>query len=178
MYLVLPGFSLKNKSEAEAVASALTSKGKEVYMHEWRHWANGDSNILFANRANINNYSIEWDPQEEIKIIKAHITEPVNIIAKSIGTYIASALLLSTKVEKLLLMGIPIRDLSPEELDVYYNLGKLEKFNVIQNLYDPHGAATQVDALLTGQNYTMYTKQSDDHSYPYTEDILSLMEIS
>lgn len=177
MYLVLPGFSLKNKGEAEAIASALVAKDQKVYFHKWRHWAQDTSDIFFAGRSQIADKSINWDPQEEIKIIREYISEPLNIVAKSIGTYIASALLLEYKPEKLLLMGIPVNDLTPEELNVYYNLGKLENFNVIQNLHDNHGSATQVDALLTGLNYKMYTKQSSDHSYNYIEDILSILEL-
>lgn len=32
MYLLLPGFSIKNKEEAEAIASALRDLGKDIYI--------------------------------------------------------------------------------------------------------------------------------------------------
>jgi hypothetical protein len=174
MYLVLPGFSLKNKAEAEAIASALEAKGKTVYMHKWRHWAENNQDILFNNKSDA---QIKWDPQAEIQIIEENLKEPFSIVAKSIGTYVASALLLRHIPDKLILMGIPVNDLSTEELDVYYNLGKLKEFTVIQNLHDDHGAATQVEALLTGTNYKLFTKQASDHRYPYIDDILSILDI-
>jgi hypothetical protein len=163
MYLVLHGFSLKNKDEAEAIASAIKLKGEEVYLHKWRHWESE---------------SAKWDPIEEIKRIKPNIKQPINIVAKSIGTFVACALLLEFTPQKLLLMGIPINDLSAEELNVYFNLGKLKTFNVVQNSKDTHGSSTQVENLLSGLNYKLIIKEADNHSYLYIEDILNLLELN
>lgn len=157
MILVLPGFSIKNKEEAEAIASALSAKGEKVYVHNWRHWIE----------------NIEWNPQEELRLIRLNITEPFSIVAKSIGTYIAAGMLLQNVPGKLILMGIPINDLTKEELDVYFNLGKIQNFSVIQNTQDPHGSAEQVRELLSGLNYKLITKESTDHSYKYPTDVLT-----
>jgi len=161
MILILPGFSIKNKEEAEAIASALLAKGQKVYVHNWRHWIE----------------DIEWNPQEELRLIKLNVKEPFSVVAKSIGTYIASGMLLHNVPDKLILMGIPVNDLTEEELDVYFNLGKIQNFSVIQNSKDPHGNAEQVRELLVGLNFKLITKEASDHSYKYIPDILSELGI-
>lgn len=163
MYLLLPGFSIKNKAEAEAIASALRDLGKDVYIHNWRHWSS----------------ETQWDPIEEIKIIKQNINieERINIIAKSIGTFIACSILPELRIEKLVLMGIPINDLSEQELEVYKNLKDIKGFSVIANNNDSHGNVVQVTTLLESYDCRLIVKESEDHSYPYIDDILSLLDL-
>lgn len=162
MILILPGFSLKNKAEADAIASALENLNQEVYLHTWQHWEN--PNVL-------------WNPSEEVEKIKVRITEPYSIVAKSIGTLIAAELVSLYQPEKVILMGIPINDMSPQELNYYNNVKQLKNLLVIQNKYDTHGSATQVDALLTDVQYKLLTKESSDHSYPYVDEIISFLEL-
>jgi hypothetical protein len=162
MYLILPGFSKKNESEATEIENQLSRFSTSIYLHRWQHWDNADS---------------KWNPIKEIDLIRNKIDGSITIISKSIGTYIAASLLTLHTPENLILMGIPVNDLSVDELNVYFNLQKLKKFSVVQNKYDPHGSATQVEALLSGSKYQLYVKDENTHSYPYAQDILSLLDL-
>lgn len=164
MYLVLPGFSLKNKEEAEAIALAIESKNQKVYLHKWRHWDNPEA---------------EFDPWLEVDLIKKQIEGgDLNIVAKSIGTYIAVNLLKEVPVNKLTLMGIPVSDLTAEELTSYSALSNLEHFTVIHNDKDPHGNIQQVEDLLSGLEYDLILKEAAHHEYRYVEDILKALGLN
>ncbi|MBE0574024.1 hypothetical protein IH575_03915 [Candidatus Dojkabacteria bacterium] len=165
MILILPGFSIKNKEEAESIASALREKGEQVHLHMWRHWDSPDT---------------KFDPEVEIDLIKQHIRNPseLNIVGKSIGTYIASLMLKDTTVNRLVLLGIPAKDLNPEELAAYTNLSNLEHFVVIHNDKDPHGDIQAVEDLLSGLEYELILKEAGHHSYNYVEDIIEALGLS
>lgn len=74
-------------------------------------------------------------------------------------------------------MGIPINDLSEQELEVYKNLKDIKGFGVIANNNDSHGNVVQVTTLLEGYDCRIIVKESEDHSYPYINDILSLLDL-
>lgn len=163
MFLILPGFSTKNKEEAVAYGDRLKEFDNEIYIHEWKHWRDNS----------------KWDPSLEVEILsqKLAATSEINVIAKSIGTYIACKLIPNLKIKTMILMGIPINDLTEQELQLYKNLQSLETFYVIANNNDPHGNVVQVTSLLEGFDYRLIVKESIDHTYPYIEDILALLAI-
>lgn len=177
LILFLPGFSLKGKEESSMYLSRLQDLKQDVYRHEWRHWKTEEL-VQFKNRDSLDKDK-SWNPDKEIEIIKSQvdIKRPISIVAKSIGTFVAAKMLPQLKVDNLVLMGIPINDLTDEELKVYKNLKLVRKFSVIANRNDSHGSVEQVKDLLREYEYELLTKESAEHAYPYVDDVVKLLEL-
>lgn len=161
--IILPGFSPQNRDWANEVKDSLKS---EAYIHEWKHWETGENK--------------DFDLQKESrKVIELIGDNEIKIIAKSIGTLIAAGILpeIHNKLEKLILCGIPVNDLSEDELKAYDNLTILDpnKIIVIQNKDDNHGTLAQVQELLRNLNIEIREKPRDDHHYPYYEDFKKIL---
>lgn len=176
--LYLPGFSLKSKTEAVLNTSTLKEAGYDAFIREWRHWKDQSEIIKFASKEKFPT-EIQWDAGKEIDKIKSEVdlNSPISIIAKSIGTYIAACLIPDANIERLILMGIPVNDLDESELQKYQNLKNLNcSISLIQNINDNHGSLEQVENLLKGINYQLISKDSEDHSYNYPDEIRFLLE--
>jgi predicted alpha/beta hydrolase family esterase len=164
--LILPGGSIKNKEWAEQTKLNL-SKKFDCEVVFWKHWQTGQKEE-------------NWIEKESDKIIENN-NEPINILAKSIGTAIAAFVLQKNfaLINKLILCGIPLNDLDPGEEKIYEALKIIELNNVlcIQNESDPHGNFQQVEALIhsIGSDITILSKPREDHEYPYTHDFIQFL---
>lgn len=152
--LILPGFSDTNKEWVNGVAQNL-KVSETIRPFYWMHWS--DSNSKF-------------DVEEKAQLIVKHIKgDRIKIVAKSIGTLIALKLLslIPDQVEKVVLCGLPINDLKPEEIEFVkmMSVNNKDKVTIIQNSNDPHGTFEQVKDF-----GDVFLKESDNHEYPYFEE--------
>lgn len=158
--LILPGFNIKNREWARACAANLKEFDAKVI--EWKHWATGNPD--------------DFKPQSEAEFIQTSLTDtPVNIIAKSLGTLVAMHfLLLGGSINKLILCGIPLRDIGEQEKQNYKILSTIppEKISIMQNEFDPHGTLTEVNQFIGDLelNLKVGKKLRDDHDYPFFAD--------
>ncbi len=167
---ILPGFSLKNKGWAEEVKSKLPEHLNSQVIY-WKHWQTENNN--------------DWDPESEARtIIELIGTDQVNIIAKSLGSYVASLVLqlTSDKIEKLILCGIPLHDMTDQEQNrMAINLRVIapQRLLCIQNAEDPHAQYEEVKQFLESVNPAINLTQKDrsDHEYPYFEEYKYFMDI-
>jgi predicted alpha/beta-hydrolase family hydrolase len=165
-YIYLPGYSLKNLDELEAITGILTQNNYDTLVYKWRHWSDENE---------------KWDPDYDAgKIIQAsQDSNEITIIAKSLGTHIAVKLAdkIRDKVKLIILMGIPINDLDDGEKSDY--IKTLTGLNIpiylIHNRKDNHGSLHQVQELLKAVRYDLIIKESDDHRYNYPEDVLKII---
>lgn len=164
--IFLPGYSIKNKKEQSNIAKALEENNFKVYQHQWRHWENPD---------------ISWDPNVEVERILEFINSTneteFSLIGKSIGTFVSTKLLsqFPKDLKILILMGIPVNDLDPEEIKQYDVLDSTNiPLYVIQNNKDPHGNVDQTKDILEDSNYKELIMEADTHEYEYIEDILEI----
>ena len=90
--IILPGYSPHNKDWAEGIKAKLVL-GHNVVVHNWEHWDKGGSLSAKKEASRI----LEEVGHEDI----------VNIIAKSVGTFIAVLLLPNSaqKVRKIIFLG-------------------------------------------------------------------------
>ena len=160
--ILLPGFSIQNKDWAEEIKSQIGEK-INLEIHYWPHWQTGQT-------------VDGWKEIEVEKFFKETENQPINLICKSIGTFIA-VMAISKKLElinKIILCGIPIYDLRPRDEVFYQVLGKLpaEKVLVIQNEKDNHGSFEEVKKMIEGINpeIKVISKPREDHNYPYPEE--------
>jgi len=164
--LILPGFSLKNKDWAESIQKEL-SGNFDCEVVYWPHWETGEKEE-------------DWIGKEAQKIVENN-SEPIDIIAKSIGTAV-TAFVIKKKpelIKKLILCGIPLNDLDPGEETVYDSLKVLNTNNIlcIQNEKDPHGNFEQVKKVVHTINpeIEIVSKARNDHEYPYSEDFIQFL---
>lgn len=133
--LVIPGYSISNKEWAKTTAQKL---GGQTF--EWTHWTNPNS---------------KFDPQNEAqKIIKIIGDTKINLVVKSIGTYVLMLALDKIKINKLIICGICINDLNEKELESYKILKDFDykKVIVFQNSDDKHGSFNEVKSFLASIN--------------------------
>lgn len=155
--LILPGYSEKNRKWVDEVASNLKT-GETVRPFYWAHW---DDELK------------TFDVDEKATLIAKHIKgDSINIIAKSIGTLVTAKLftIIPDQIKKVVLCGIPVNDLKPEELEFVKTIciNNKNKITIIQNSNDPRGTYEQVKDFGNVTN-----KDSDTHDYFYFEDINS-----
>lgn len=167
--LILPGYSIGNKEEAEKIKKDLPSDF-EVVLWNWPHWETGHSET-------------GWLEIEAEKIITTLKQEPVNIVAKSIGTAVAMILLkrIPHQIKKVVLCGIPIQDFLPGNDQYYEALDYPPAENVlcIQNENDNHGSYNTIERFVHNINpeIKVVSKPSSDHNYPYSEDITAFLKV-
>jgi predicted alpha/beta-hydrolase family hydrolase len=156
---VLPGYSLHNKDWSEETAKLIKAEG-EIRPVYWNHWE--DSTKRF-------------DPKEKVRlIVDVARQNSINIIAKSIGTLVASYIIeqVPDRIEKVIFCGIPIDDLNEGDKEVYREVLRnfaVEKILCIQNEGDPHGTFNQVKDFLAKINPEIKVVSMDrsDHEYPF-----------
>lgn len=159
--IILPGYSLKNKAWAIETAINLGLEvGKSVWA--WQHWDDPETRF---------NFEIET-----AKIIKTN-NEPVNIIAKSVGTVVASNIVLKNKglVNRLILCGVPVNDIDDREINIITSvLKQFDRKNVLcfQNTSDPHGTFDQIKKVFGASeiDIALVEKDRPDHEYPYYKE--------
>jgi predicted alpha/beta hydrolase family esterase len=166
--IILPGLSIGNKESVEIIATGLKEKFDDVLAWNWPHWVTGVDTDFNADA-------------EATKLINL-ITEPVYIVAKSVGTFVAMKVLQSKSnlVPKLVLNGIPMKGLSDDDKKMYQSqLTNLDpkKLLVIQNQNDHWGKYDEVKDFMNAINpkINVVSKPRDDHSYLYVEDYIRFL---
>lgn len=149
--LILPGFSDKNKDWVNEVANNLDINGIIRPFH-WAHWTDEGK---------------KFDAQEKAELIVKHAKgDNLNIIAKSLGTLVACKLylLIPDQIERMVLCGIPVKDLKYDEILTIKNTLKSneEDFICFQNSKDPHGSYEKVKDFGKVRYF-----ESNTHEYPY-----------
>jgi pimeloyl-ACP methyl ester carboxylesterase len=158
--IILPGFSVTNKDWAYEVQTKL---GADAVVHEWKHWKTGDDSDFV-------------DEEEIAQILEKIDNQKVNILAKSIGTFIAVRLLERKLIEKLILCGIPLGFLKKNSLhlEAYQSLADFPASKVIcfQNAQDTAGTYQEIEKFIHEINpsITIVSKPRSDHHYPYFVD--------
>lgn len=157
--IILPGFSPHNKVWAEDIKKDVNLSHKAL-VHNWRHWQKGGGLSL--------KYEIE-------AILQRVGNEKINIIAKSVGTYVAAKILpkMKNQVEKIILCGIP--STSEKRKEIYKEgFADFPAKNIIcfQNEEDPFATYDEVKKFMRRINpkVKVVKKSRSDHDYPYSED--------
>lgn len=160
--IIIPGYSAHNKDWLEVTAGSIRGEG-EIRPIYWGHWEDP---------------GVKFDPQEKANLLDGVSGKRVvDIVAKSIGTLVASFLIEKSpeKVRKVIFCGIPLNDIGDEEKEVIKNaLRKISPENIIcfQNDEDPHGGADKLKGFLSefGNNIQIVLKARDDHEYYYQDE--------
>jgi hypothetical protein len=152
--LVLPGYSIKNKTWADEVCRNLKIDGI-IRPFYWMHWTDE---------------SDKFDAKEKAQLIAKHVKgNSVNIIAKSIGTLVASYLyeLVPNQIEKVIFCGIPINGFDEEKIEVVKKCitGKGNNFLGFQNTSDPYSNFDKVKDF-----GNIVAKERSNHEYPYFDE--------
>lgn len=155
--IILPGFTLKNLKWVDEVSNNLEVEGIIRPIH-WDHWKD-ESN--------------KFDAKEKAIVIARHARgEKINIIAKSIGTLVASLIIqkIPDQIDKVIFCGIPINDLSEDDaLQIKKAIGLTkDRIVVYQNSNDPHGSFQQIKGFEL--EFNLIEKPSYNHDYPYFEE--------
>jgi len=160
--IIIPGFSDHNKEWLETTAKSVKTDG-EIRPIYWGHWT--DPNIKF-------------DPMEKAQLLDGVSGKRVvDIVAKSLGTLVASYLIEKSpeKVRKVIFCGIPLNDIGDEEKEtIKAALRKISPENIIcfQNDEDPHGGTDMLKGFLSefGNDIQIVLKARDDHEYFYQDE--------
>lgn len=151
---ILPGYSLHNKEWGEEVAKNLKVEG-EIRPVFWEHWSDPE---------------YKFKPKEKADLLVRHTNgEAVNVVAKSIGTLVASYIInqIPDRINKVIFCGIPVNDIGP--VNAEFIKGEIKKLGdkaiVLQNEDDPHGSFDQVKDF-----GNVHSKPRNDHDYPFYEE--------
>lgn len=160
--LVLPGYSAKNKEWSEQAAANLKIDG-QIRPVFWDHWTDPTKKFKVAEKARL-----LGDISETLVI---------NIVAKSVGTLVASYIIQKypSQIGKVVFCGIPLNDFDEkdkEEMKKAIIALPSESIICYQNEADPHGTSEQVKNYIDKINskITIIEKNRDDHEYPYYEE--------
>ena len=160
--IIIPGYSPSNKLWLEGTAKSIRGEG-EVRPIYWNHWTDPEA---------------RFDPGEKANLLEG-ITgkRVVDIIAKSIGTLVASHLIMKSpeKIRKVIFCGVPLNDIGEDEKEmIKAALRKLNPENIIcfQNDEDPHGGTEMLKGFLSefGTDIQVIEKARDDHEYFYQDE--------
>jgi pimeloyl-ACP methyl ester carboxylesterase len=160
--VILPGYSVHNKEWLEETAQKIGVDG-EIRPIYWEHWTDPD---------------LKFNAVEKAKLIDGVAgIRAVDIIAKSIGTFVAGCIIEKSpqKIRKVILNGICLEDLSEDEKEILKSALKLispENIICFQNEEDPHGDFEQAKKFLSDVDpeIVIVSEPRDDHEYPYIDD--------
>lgn len=156
---ILPGYSAKNKEWLEKCAMSITPEGyvRPIF---WDHW---------------DDPSQKFDAKEKADLISRHSKgDKINIIAKSIGTYVAALIIdqIPDQINKVIICGIPINDIDGKRKETFKKAIESldnEKIICFQNENDPHGSYQEVKTFLSDE-VKIISKDRSDHDYPFFEE--------
>lgn len=156
---ILPGYSAKNKDWVDDVSKNLNIGGdlRPIY---WDHWQDE---------------SQKFKPEEKARLLGDLAPGMVvNIVAKSVGTLVAAYMIeaIPEQIKKVVFCGIPITDLSNDEIELIKKVVRLcgDKIICFQNENDPHGSFAQVKEFTKA-----ILKPGSNHEYPYYEDFSNFL---
>ncbi|OGM57526.1 hypothetical protein A2955_04225 [Candidatus Woesebacteria bacterium RIFCSPLOWO2_01_FULL_37_19] len=164
--VILPGYSKHNREWAEDVARKL-KLGHKIVVHEWKHWSSKGGFSLKS---------------EVAKILEEVGNEKVNIIAKSVGVFVALNLIpkIPTKVNKVIFCGIA--SVVAEDRSALLETSLLEipveYFLCIQNEHDKYVPFAQANEFYHAvePKLKVISKPRSDHNYPYFEDFQKFLK--
>lgn len=114
----------------------------------------------------------KFDPMAKAQLIAKHTKgDKINIIAKSIGSLVASYVIkqIPEQINKVIVCGIPINDIQDvEKIEIKEALRGMDKDKLIcyQNVEDPHGFFSDVKEFIP-EGIKLISEPRDDHHYPY-----------
>lgn len=166
--IILSGYSIHNKEWLEETAEKI-GVGGEVRPIFWEHWTDPAS---------------EFDAEEKAKLIdNVAGMRVVDIIAKSIGTFVAGCIIQKSpeKIHKVVLCGICLNDLNDNEKEILKSALKLippENVVCFQNEEDPHGDFNQAKKFLSDVDSKIraISKPRDDHEYFYIDEFREFLK--
>lgn len=158
--LILPGYSAHNKEWVEAVAKNLKLEG-EIRPIFWDHWTNPEKH---------------FKPKEKARLLSGVAKgKVVNIIAKSVGTLVATYIALDIPMQlgKIVLCGIP--STSDERLKIFKEaFGNFDPAKIVcfQNERDPFAKPDEIRKFMSKVNpkIKVLSMPRRDHNYPYFEE--------
>lgn len=160
--IIIPGYSAHNRKWLEDVTGEIKAEG-EIRPIYWGHWDDPEVSFNPVQKANL----LDGISGKRV----------VDIVAKSIGTLVASYLIQKSpeKIRKVIFCGIPLNDISEDRKEVIKDaLSKIPPENIIciQNDEDPHAGFDMVKNFLSGfgDNIQVISKPRNDHEYFYQED--------
>ncbi|KKU10307.1 MAG: hypothetical protein UX13_C0015G0016 [Candidatus Woesebacteria bacterium GW2011_GWB1_45_5] len=157
--VILPGYSSKNKDWAMEAAREV-KMDHEVRPILWDHWQDPDK---------------KFDAKEKADdVVDILLDERVNIIAKSIGTLVASYMIekITERIDKVVFCGIPLNGLTEDKKQDMRNALKSfphDKIICFQNQEDPQGSFDAVKKFISevSPDIKVVSKPREDHEYPY-----------
>jgi hypothetical protein len=160
--IILPGYALPNKKWLEETAQKIKGDS-EIRPIYWGHWTDENS---------------KFDPKQKARLLDSVAgRRVVNIVAKSIGTFVAGYIIQNSpeKINKVILNGICLNDLNDGEKEILKSALKLissENIICFQNENDPHGSFDEAKNFLyeVDPKITVISKPRDDHEYFYHDD--------
>lgn len=160
--IILPGYTIHNKEWLEETAKKIVSDG-EIRPIYWGHWTDSD---------------IKFNPREKAQLLDGVAGKRVvDIIAKSIGTFVAGLLIEKNpeKIRKVILNGICLNDLNENEKETLKSALKfVQPENIIcfQNDEDPHGTFDQAKKFMldVSPEIVVISKPRSDHEYFYVDE--------
>ena len=157
--IILSGYSEHNREWAEEIKSQMDI-GHEVVVHNWKHWTGGNFSLV-----------------QELESISQEVgQEKINIIAKSVGVYVALNLIpkISSQINKVILCGIASVVAEDRYALVESTLAKIpvEKILCIQNENDKFVPFAEAEKFYHSvePKLRVISKPRSDHHYPYSED--------
>ncbi|KKQ98725.1 MAG: hypothetical protein UT24_C0001G0006 [Candidatus Woesebacteria bacterium GW2011_GWB1_39_12] len=171
--IILPGYSLHNKEWAEEVAEDLTAKGLQTTVHYWRHWR--DESLSLSLRFELEKITEEIG-KEKINPHNQKVGVGVNIIAKSVGVYVALNLIpnIASQINKVFFCGIASVGGEDRKGLVKTVLSKIPIENIlcIQNESDKFVTFDEAEKFYhsVDPKIKVVSKPRSDHNYPYPED--------
>jgi hypothetical protein len=160
--VIIPGYAPHNKTWLEETAKQL-GDDDDIRPIYWDHWKEPGA---------------RFDAKEQGQHISS-ITQvgSCDIVAKSIGTLVASYLILQdpSDIHKVIFCGIPMNDLSEADKAIIKTALKSippEQVLCIQNDEDPHGTTDQLVNFLSSfdSDVKVESKTRIDHEYPFVDD--------
>lgn len=162
--IILPGYSEHNKVWAKEFAQRLAKKDLVVITHFWRHWSEAKA------------FSLEYEVD---KIIDEIGDNRVNIVAKSVGVWVALNLIprIADKVNKVIFCGIAsVKGKKKKELlRLILKSVPLENILCIQNEKDKFVPFEEAQKFYHSvePKLKVISKPRSDHDYPFYEDFES-----
>jgi predicted alpha/beta-hydrolase family hydrolase len=165
--LIFPGGAVNTREWANLIGEQLNSE-LPTEVIEWRHWG---TEVREDN----------WIEKEAQRVVERVGKGRINILAKSIGTAVAMTVLRLKPeiVNKLILCGVPLHDLSDNDRLLYNQLKDFPHPNLLclQNENDNHGSFGEAEKFLHAINpdIGIISRPRADHDYPYTEDFINFL---
>lgn len=178
--IVLPGYSEHNREWAEEVAKELRSNGITTTTHNWLHWKSTQEELNVKSGAMAKS---GLSLKSEIERLLTEIgNDKVNIIAKSVGVYVALKIipLLNGQLNKIILCGIA-SVASEDRSDLLRTLTSIvsfEKILCIQNENDKYVPYSEAEKFYHSvePKLEVVSMPRADHDYPYTNEFIKFLK--